>query len=521
MSARLGAVDRGAEAADEDGTGGRRSLGAAAAALWIAFGAATFPTWTADDAFVTFRYARNLAFAGQLAWNVGEPPVEGVTGLLWPVALAALFRLGARPEVAARTLGVIALALGALALHVLLRRSRLRSGAAALALVVALPPVLFTHATGGLETTAFYAALAASMCALERAIATSAARARPLAGALLVACLLRPEGVVFAAAALVALAVGVRSDRAACVRAAWTLGAGFLAPALAVLALRVGYFGHLLPNTFYAKPVIGFHREALAPLLGLGRYLVPPLAVAVVATLARVGHLGASKLPRSFLLTAAAGVVAAAIVCTEYARTALSEGYSFRFHAPLLALIAPALGAWFDLSLDALHRHVRALVLAGVFAVEGAAFARSLVAQRTFAADYARCLEDEHGRAASLITRLVPPGETLAVYVDAGLVPYRTGLRAVDFGGLSDEHLARDHLDDRAFVDAFFGANAGALLFTSHEATRLRENDDPRAEAIAADPRFERYVLVSAFATEAPLCVAYFQRVYVRRDLAR
>src|SRR5438105_11061105 len=54
---------------------------------------ATFPRSTVDDAFITFRYARNLALNGQLVWNVGQPPVEGYTGVAWPVVLAALIRL--------------------------------------------------------------------------------------------------------------------------------------------------------------------------------------------------------------------------------------------------------------------------------------------------------------------------------------------------------------------------------------------------------------------------------------------
>ena len=60
-----------------------------AAPVRVAFGIAfcvavlailAFPPSAADDAYITFRYARNLAEHGELNWNVGEDPVEGYTG---------------------------------------------------------------------------------------------------------------------------------------------------------------------------------------------------------------------------------------------------------------------------------------------------------------------------------------------------------------------------------------------------------------------------------------------------------
>ncbi len=35
-----------------------------------------------DDAFISYRYARNLADGFGLVWNLGEAPVEGFTNLL-------------------------------------------------------------------------------------------------------------------------------------------------------------------------------------------------------------------------------------------------------------------------------------------------------------------------------------------------------------------------------------------------------------------------------------------------------
>ena len=64
-----------------------------------------------DDAYISFRYARNFAQGHGLVFNVGAPPVEGYTNFLWVVVLGGLARLGARPEVTAPILGVLSTAL--------------------------------------------------------------------------------------------------------------------------------------------------------------------------------------------------------------------------------------------------------------------------------------------------------------------------------------------------------------------------------------------------------------------------
>src|SRR3954454_18585635 len=69
-----------------------------------------------DDAYISFRYARNLAEHGQLVFNLGER-VEGYTNFLWTVLLAAGIKLGVSPVIASRFLGV-AFGVGTLALVV-------------------------------------------------------------------------------------------------------------------------------------------------------------------------------------------------------------------------------------------------------------------------------------------------------------------------------------------------------------------------------------------------------------------
>ena len=58
-----------------------------------------------DDAYISFRYAANLAEHGQLVFNLGER-VEGFTNFLWTVLLAAGIKLGLGPVATSRFFGV-------------------------------------------------------------------------------------------------------------------------------------------------------------------------------------------------------------------------------------------------------------------------------------------------------------------------------------------------------------------------------------------------------------------------------
>ncbi|MDE2977397.1 MAG: hypothetical protein OXU63_07740 [Acidobacteriota bacterium] len=119
------------------------------------------PIRTIDDAFITFRYARNLAQGNGLVFNLGER-VEGITSLSWTLLLAGVEALRLPVEPAAFLLGVT-FALLALREAYLLGRGLGASPAACLTAValVAVHGRFWLVAANGLEggLFAFLAAL--------------------------------------------------------------------------------------------------------------------------------------------------------------------------------------------------------------------------------------------------------------------------------------------------------------------------------------------------------------------------
>ena len=69
------------------------------------FGALVAADFFKDDAFISFRYARNLAAGNGLVFNVGER-VEGITNFLWTISFVPFSRLGVDLVQVSQLLGI-------------------------------------------------------------------------------------------------------------------------------------------------------------------------------------------------------------------------------------------------------------------------------------------------------------------------------------------------------------------------------------------------------------------------------
>ena len=212
-----------------------------------------------DDAFITFRYAQNLAGGRGLVFNPGEAqPVEGYTNLLWLLAMSAVHAADLDPALASRALSVAcAVALLAFLSRFLVHRVAGGPLEATMSTVffATLPPVS-VWASGGLETMPFALAVFATF---ER-LAGERERARPLQAGLAAACavLLRGDGFVWVTMALLAALLARRLERRPdLVRAVLLTAALAGATAAAQFLWRRGFYGAWLPNTARAKVHVG------------------------------------------------------------------------------------------------------------------------------------------------------------------------------------------------------------------------------------------------------------------------
>ncbi|PIE19290.1 MAG: hypothetical protein CSA65_02890 [Proteobacteria bacterium] len=211
-----------------------------------------------DDAYISFRYAANLAAGHGLVWNPGEL-VEGYTNLLWLLLLAPFSVLGLDLVLPAAILGT----LFSVATLELLRRlgentlpDRPPIAHAIPGLLLALNPAFASWTTSGMETPAFAFFVLLSATELLR----PAGRRRPwlVSVSFCLAYLTRPEGAYVAGLLLLAhLLWGDGQSYRLRLREAVYLGLPLAGVVLTHVGVRLAIYGYPLPNTFYAKVLLG------------------------------------------------------------------------------------------------------------------------------------------------------------------------------------------------------------------------------------------------------------------------
>ncbi|RME80521.1 MAG: hypothetical protein D6775_15955 [Caldilineae bacterium] len=259
----------------------------------LAFAQSKHPFDPPEDAYITFRYARNLANGYGLVWNPGEDPVEGSTEFIWTVMLAGMVRLGFGMEQAALVLN---LAFGAAAVVVVTLAAYALSGRRLLPSIFAggsfaAGPLAY-HVRGGFATPlftlllviVFVASILLTRLSQEHRLYRMAYPLLALGGLFL--GLTRPEGVLYFGLTWVALLVLLKpAQRLRLLRYTLLL---FVLPGLVYFVWRWRYFGYLLPNTFYVKSTGGLlHLRYFEDIYLLFRFLAPLILLIGVGLLWR------------------------------------------------------------------------------------------------------------------------------------------------------------------------------------------------------------------------------------------
>jgi arabinofuranosyltransferase len=221
-------------------------LGLAAPAWVLGWNMWRMRAFTVDDAYISFRYARNLVNGLGLVYNPGEP-VEGYTNFLWTLAIAGGMELGIDPHATSKWLGAAA---AMATLFVVYRLSArllpLRNVPCIATWLLATSPTFVSWSMFGLEASmfAFLVALGTLMLFEEHV----RARGIPWSGLVFaVAGLVRPEAPMFLGLAMLPL------GRAFLGRQNLVRGTMFVVPLLVHALWRHSYYGAWLPGTLAAK----------------------------------------------------------------------------------------------------------------------------------------------------------------------------------------------------------------------------------------------------------------------------
>ena len=425
----------------EDGTGHRRALAVfliAACAVGLLIQAVSYD-YVVDDAYISFRYARNLIEGHGLVFNPGER-VEGYTNFLWVLIIALGMKLGADPVNLAKGLCFTFAVLSMIAVYCYYGRLFSRKGWERLfpAALIAVSPPMAVWALGGLETTMFAFLITAAV------LSHIAARERgsfPLASSILIglAALTRPEGVVFAL--LLFGDVLIRPDRKRHILF-WLVPVALIY--IPYFLWRYTYYGWFFPNTYYAKTG-GGTGQILRGLAYARDFLLRPGGVisllAVVPVLLRRNR----KTLLPFLTCA---------IWALYVIGVGGDGLAmYRFAVPVLpiCLMLSAEGAWS--LVDRLGMRARK---GGNQAIRIIVYSICILMvlwpslgskERDFVKTDRMLVEGHWIPIGKWLRGYARPDESIAVGM-AGAIPYYSGLYTIDMLGITDPHISHVRMEN-------------------------------------------------------------------------
>lgn len=469
----------------------------------FAFQIFRYAAFTVDDAYISFRYAENFANGGGLVFNQGER-VEGYTNFLWVLLLALWKKCGGDIEMASQVFGVTCSAVTLLMTFGLswqissAKRGDTAIFASLAAIFLATSPSVGLWAVAGLETPLFMCLLTG---AVWRHLHEERAERVPLSALLFgLLALTRPEGTLF-------FVLTLFHQIAHRFWASWKqenwprilLSIGLFAAIIAPHFLwRWHYYGRLFPNTFYAKVSgaglrlsgVKYAYEFFLTHGGVTFFLI----CATLLVLKRFREYWVSYLLLLF------GVSTAYIVYVGG-----DWMPSFRFFAPLLPLYflcaQEGLREFYAL-IRPFHRQIAAAATAAAAFV----FWGNLL-YLLYVTPPIDTRQDGHYVLGHVLRQHAAPGDLLAA-IDIGAMAYFSGLRTLDYFGLTDAHIASAAPQDYRFERAYFGHQTLRLksdvAYVFAQRPRFIEvntinNPPSAAEAIPLDPYADLLIRHPAF----------------------
>ena len=337
-------------------------------AVWLAC--------VAEDAFITYRFARNVTEGHGFVWNVGTAPVEGFSNFLWLQLCVVALKLGLDPARATQVVGVISGVATLLVSWQFARRVLGIGHAGALFLTASLAAAgpLAGWASSGMETVFFaFCVTSAVYCASRFLMSADGRHGLLTACALIAATLTRPEGFGIAClvlAPIIFLAAGQNQRRRVTVIAA-IYGLAFAV----YFAWRYLTFGYPLPNTFYAKTGGGWSQywRGFVYLAYFNLHFLTPWTPWIVLFAWRASErFHFSYIPQEPIARRVAGLVIAGTVIAGYLGYVMLVGGDYmamyRFAVPVLPLMFAVLALSVDnamiaVTTNAARRIVTAVLL--------------------------------------------------------------------------------------------------------------------------------------------------------------
>ena len=501
-----------------------------------------FPKWTVDDAYIIFRYARNLATHSQLTWNLNEKPVEGYTGIILPFLITAAFKINVSPILASHLIGIISYLIGGIYLFLLFKTIRIKNIISSIVILIySTTPILYTHVFSGLETILFTSSITIAIyytiLFLKKGITASYLYQSWYFFWLLFLSLIRPEGILLSILLILAMLFYLvnNKDRAFIKKVLPVAIVMYIIPFLIYYYWRWNYYGQFFPNTYYLKAgVKGYSFEAYHSLINMIKdNLGIPFIIALFLFSLSIDKVwkdiinGQNEIiSKEFLIVYLASFIFILILTYQYINANLLMNFSHRFFVPFFPILLVSLAILLNIGLENFQNLSKInpftykfyffviIIFVIVHFVNIISSFKKEIISTDRNMNLTEAMEISVGK---FIGNNFNQNKTLLVYTDAGAIPFYSNIRTVDFGGINDKFLSHiANLSKRQIVDYFFSVNADILSITSYNINRLQLNESfdwDVLKLIKSDTRFKKYKLIKVFGTPS---WGYYQFVFTK-----
>jgi len=418
--------------------------------------------FTVDDAFISFRYALNLAEGHGIVWNIGESPTEGYSNFLWVLIMASIIKFGFDPVIITKFLGLLSL-IGIIYLYWLICKDILNQDLKIPAFIIGslfllINPATAIHAISGLETMFYSLIMLCVIYFVYKFVSTLEKQYLWIFSLFaLISSLLRPESIMFSLALIFLIYIltiqkdkNLLKDR---IKLLLPIFFVYILPLGIYILFRFLYFNDLLPLPFYIKTVThGSLFDGLYYLSEAIKYLAPFLILILITITNKLEILWYAKEGNYFklrrlLITFFVVIISANLL---YLFSSLYMNFAQRFYYPSFVLIYILTGIILMILIKGIINSISNVKLKKYAKITGFIIvALLLLSNLSFSQDYLylhQCSQRFPLSYVALGTGLesFAPNNLTFASIDAGSMPYYSRWNHVDMVGLNDRFIAKN-----------------------------------------------------------------------------
>ncbi|MGC9516517.1 MAG: hypothetical protein ACP5C3_02310 [Methanomicrobiales archaeon] len=451
--------------------------------ILIIFSALLYNIWhfSVDDAFITFRYALNLAEGHGIVWNIGEFPTEGYSNFLWLIIVSLLIKINLDPVLTTKFLGILSLS-GIIFLYWKICNDVLENVKKYLAFTVGfifllVNPATAIHTVSGLETMLYALTMLSVSYFCYKYITTEKKKYIWIFSIIaLISSLLRPESILFSFALLFIIYLFAPNKEHSFIKkfkSFFPFIIAYILPLSLYIIFRLVYFQDLLPLPFYVKTLSnGSITDGIYYLSEAVRYLAPFLIVIIITIMAKIEQLYANTKNEDFKLKILLITIFTVVFSSNilYFFSSLYMNFAQRFYYPSFVLIYLLTGISivilikeknYTINKKKFKRYIKVSGFVIVFLI--------LLSNISFSQDYIYL----HQCSQRFPVSYIAIGNELEEFssenltfasIDAGSMPYLSRWNHVDMVGLNDRFISKNGVATLEYVEK---KNPQLIIFIS------------------------------------------------------